>query len=185
MMSWSHRLMDWKNVHVLYVHFLPLRVCNGVSEEILEPAQCRRAWTQNQACGHVVRHIRALPCCNWTDCYLIRGLCVRNPLIVKHSLHHISFSLLSIQHICKLLHTYIGSGIEQSLLCIESAMICRCTMDMCVPVCCHCFDHVEDVCSEPLPARDAWATFPPLSHASSTFLCAEPLSLCSPMADFM
>ena len=23
-MSWSHWLMDWKNVHVLYVHFLPL-----------------------------------------------------------------------------------------------------------------------------------------------------------------
>ena len=57
---------------------------------------------------------------------------------------------------------------------MESAMICGCTMDMCVPVCCHCFDHVEDVCSKPLPVRDAWATFPPLSHASSTFLSAEP-----------
>ena len=50
MMSWSQGLMDWKNVHILYVHFLPLRVCNGVSEEMLEPGEP----------GHKTRHVGML-----------------------------------------------------------------------------------------------------------------------------
>lgn len=128
---WSHWLMDWKNVHVLFVHFWLCLSAMDYQRKCLN--LCNTLWenldTKHVLCRHVGTLLHHFP--------IVAGQIV---IWLEDCAWDTSFSVLSM-YTCVTGLSYTRSCTH--LQCIESAMICRCTWH--VPVCCHCFDHVEDM----------------------------------------